>query len=474
MPWQGLPITGPAYANVDEVELSDISPKVQDGYVDGANRTAKRPGLQEYVDLGTGASVHGLYWWDRHQYAIAVSGGRPYLIADGTPPIVTTTTGDLLTPGQPVTFAEHSDGSLLMANGGRIVRLVGTVCTNIADADAPTAVTHVLFLDQYILANEVGTGRFHYSDVNDPTSWQALSFATAEGKPDLIVAAHTGWREIYLVGTKSIEIWYNDGVTPFSRLQGAFIESGCGAVASIIMLPPPMNTFVWLDDHRRVVRANNRLPEVISDPYGRVFSTLSRVDDARAFTVEAEGWPIYVLSFPTAQRTFAYNFGKGDWSEWGYWNLSTATYDQYRGNVGCYATAWGKHLVGDHTNGKVYLASRSVYTDAGNPIRTLRRLGHFDHGSLAFKRSSMLKIRAKRGLANGSVSDPQMAVRWRDGNRNWSTEHWLSLGQVGDHYLIGKLYGPLGTYETRQWEFIHTDDSDFILADAQEDVEMLR
>ena len=114
--------------------------------------------------------------------------------------------------------------------------------------------------------------------------------------------------------------------------------------------------------------------------------------------------------------------------------------------------------------------SRSHYSDAGNPIRTLRRTGFISHGTSALKTSNEIVFRLKRGQGNSDVSDPVMTLRWRNHNGKWSHERQLSLGAVGDHYLEARTHR-LGEYRYRQYEICHADATDFVLVDAQEDVE---
>ena len=116
--------------------------------------------------------------------------------------------------------------------------------------------------------------------------------------------------------------------------------------------------------------------------------------------------------------------------------------------------------------------SRSTYSDDGDPIRTLRRTGFISHGTSALKTSHELVFRLKRGQGNADVSNPVMTLRWRNHNGAWSNERQLSLGAVGDHYLEARTHR-LGEYRYRQYEIVHTDPCDFILVDAQEDVEVL-
>ena len=468
--WKDVPLTGDPYGNVDEIELSETSPVVQDAYVDELDCTVKRPGLTSFVDTTTAAGCDGLYWWDQQTTAIVVSNGRVWKITDsaGTK---TELTGTTMAVGTLVTFA--TDGTnLIMANGGRMVLHVAGTSTiaDMADIDAPTDVTHVAFIDTYILANSTGNrGRFYYSDVGSSTSWNSLSFATAEGSPDVLTAIGVSYREIALVGRESVEIWVDDGVTPFSRLPGAFIQRGCAAPYSFQQVSDPKlgDTWMWLDENRRFVKLAQRTPVYISNPYDKLIQGLLTVDNARAMVTNINGWPIYLISFPLAGKTLAYNFQKEQWMQWGYWDANIADYTRYRGQVYCYARGWNLHLMGDHSNGLIYTTDRSTFSDNGAAIRTLRRTGFITHGSLNLKRSQQLRIRCKRGVATATVIAPLLTLRWRDRSGAWSADHQGSLGEVGQTYFEA-VFNRLGEYRARQYELIHSDATDCIIVSAQE------
>ena len=66
-----------------------------------------------------------------------------------------------------------------------------------------------------------------------------------------------------------------------------------------------------------------------------------------------------------------------------------------------------------------------------------------------------------------------MIVRWKDNNKNeWSNEHQIDLGKSGDTEFIGSLKR-LGIYRARQWEFILSDAVPLVLAEAEEEIELL-
>lgn len=464
---QKLSIFREPHENVDQSGLDELNATVQDAYVNELKQTEKRPGLQELCDLGTTFGVDGLFWWNQKGVVLAVSAGRVWKITDLSGSL-TELTGATLSTGTRVTFA--TNGTLtVMANGANMVHTDNSALTQMADADAPTAVTHVAFLDSYIMANSVGTARTYYSDLNSVTAWTSTSFFTAESNPDNATAMKVGWREVLVAGNESVEVWINDGQTPFSRLQGGIIQRGCSAPYTIQQVG---NAWMWLDDRRKFVKLDGRDPTVISLPYDRVIQEMTAVDNAISDVIEVSGFPLYVTSFPSAGVTLVYNYLTESWSRWGYWDGSQGVYQRFLGNSYCYARGWNFHLFGDRTTGKIYKASRDVFTDDGNPIRSTRQTGFISHGTNQMKECVELTIRLKRSVANATVTDPQMMVRWRNKNGAWNQERQVSLGQVGDHDYLVHLHR-LGQYRVRQWEFTHSDATDWILVDAEEEFEVL-
>lgn len=467
-----MPLIAPPNENIDDVETDQYAATMVDGIplvVGQSLHMVKRPGLSAHITLGTDLPIDGLYWWDKQQVVLAVSHGRVWKITDqvGTKVEITGST-DLL-QGQIVTFAD--DGTkCVMANGGRMVHTNLSTLTTMADPDAPTAVTHVAMIDGYLHANEVGSGRDHWAEIGDLTDWRALSFFSAESDPDNLVAMKVAFREILALGRQSVEFWVNDGVAPFSRIPGSAQPYGTEAANSLAQVG---RTWMWLSNTRRLVMMQGREVVEVSSPYDRVIQRMVSVDDAVGYTVSIDGYPIYLLNFPTAKQTLAYNYQTQQWHKWGYWDSARGEYQRYRGQTYCYARAWNQHLVGDYANGIIYKASRSTFTDNGNPIRTLLRTGHMSHGGSVTKRSNAIRLHCKRGAGNASVSDPQIMLRRRvDNAASWTQERWKSLGEVGEHYPY-LTWRRNGVYKDQQLEIVHADDSDFVLMGAQEDLDLL-
>ncbi len=471
--WMDIPLIGPPYESVDDVQVDRWAATIIDAIptvVEEKLHLQKRPGLTARVTTGTNLPVDGLFWAEQQKKVLAVSNGRVWKITDSGFTYSELTGSTALRAGSPVSFA--NDGTkVVMANGANMVYTDFSTLTTMADADAPQAVTHVAYLDGYILANDTTTGRVQFSAINDMTNWTALDFFSAETKPDSVLALAEAFREIIILGSESVEFWVNDGRTPFSRIEGSAQPYGTSAPYSLALAG---DNWMWLDQTRRFVTMNGRRAVNVSSPYDRVIQRYQAVDDAVGYSMSLDGLPLYVLNFPTARETLVYNYETQMWTKWGWWDATYGLYRRYRGQTYCYARSWNQHLMGDNSNGIVYSASRSVFTDNGNTIRSLLRTGHISHGTLGRKRSDAVRLHCKRGLANASEDNPQIMMRRRiDNGAAWTNERWKSLGRVGEHQPFID-WRRNGKYKTCQYEFVHTDDSDFIIMGAQEKVEALK
>lgn len=474
MPTAKIQLKGYPYQNIDGVELTAQPERLVDAYVDEAGTYVKRPGLLEFADSGTAAAIDGMYYWEEKDLAIVVSNQNIYKLTEAG--VITSVTNDQLTGLNRPTFAEVVDGDnshhLAMADGGNMIHWDGAgTTTQMADADAPTTVTHVAFIDGYLLANN-GDNKFWWSDTYDFDAWTATSFATAETDNDNIDAITVQNREVTLYGLRSIENWYSTGDSAvFTRKLGAEVEDGIIAPYSLQKLQKGQ---IWLNRERRVVIMQGRTPTVISTPFDKVFSNFSTVTDAIGDILQVDGRGFYLLTFPTEGRTFVYDYQMNGWAEWAYWDTNTAAYLQYEASSVLYVPQWGKYLIGDRVDGKIYTTAASLYDDNGDTIRMLLRTGHVDHGSYRRKRSNLLTLRFKRGVATGSETTPEVSIRWRDDGGAWGNASLqsLGLGQTGENEFFVTLKRN-GIYRTRQYEIVQTDNVEFRFIDMEEEFDWM-
>ena len=467
-----IPLTNGLYRNVDGTSLNDRDAELQNCFIDDVGFLRNRPGISLFQDLSAtvGVShypVNGVFWWQNKEYAMIACYGKVLKLtyASGYITVTDMTTNGLNLNAVP-TFA--TDGTYaFFTNGGRIIYTDGSANTAfIADGDCPTTVTHIAWLDGYLLAND-GTNKFFWSDVNTPLSWNALNYASAAGDSDPITALKVFQREIYLFGANSLEVWANDGVTPFTRQ--AYYNVGCIAPHSIVY---HNQAIYWLSNNRQVVKMANGAITPISTAYDKDISMYSSVSDCRGFSVVIDGRVFLVFTFAGADKTLVYSLSDEKWAEWTYYNENTAETSRWLGECVVWSPSWGIHIVGDRASSKLGKMSADVFSDYDDPIRVKRLTGHISYGSSKLKRSEEIRFRAKRGV--GQIGRmPKMAIRWNTDNAYWSNERHVSLGDTGQSSLVCKL-SRLGTFHTKQYEIVVTDSVPVAIGEFEEDITMLR
>ena len=379
--------------------------------------------------------------------------------------------------GKRPTFADNGD-ILLIANGTRIIHTDGDENTQfIQDPDAPTKSTHIVFLDGYFIANNVGTGKFQRSVLFEPLNWKALAFATAEGNPDDLSAILVKKLHLYLLGTRSGEIWFNDGSTPFSPRRDTFIEEGIIAPNASIKVG---EILLWPNHKREIVALEGFRTRVLSAPIAKILQGFTSFSDAHADNIEIDGYGYYVMHFPGERRTLVYDYKIDAWYDWSFWNAKDARRERWLGNCFLWATVFNQRIVGSRRDGIIYKLSFDFNDDDGKEFRFLKRSGNIDHGTSRKKRSKYLVFKLRRGFgktdrANPLDKDavPQMMVRWRDnGSNTYGKEKLVNLGRLGETESIIRV-NTGGQYSTRQYEISSTDSAPLTIIELEEEFEFL-
>jgi hypothetical protein len=458
-----LPLKEKPYKNVDSTGNSVAIEDFFDADKDDFYNNKKRKGLALFTDLGTGYPIDGIFNPIDTGVAVAVSDGRMFRILENQ--TFTEITGATLNKRVPVKMADFGDEGFF-ANKSRILQWVYTATTNsfITDPDAPTNVSHLGFLDQYLLALVVGSQRYEWSEVSDPIVWRG-EFASAESRPDKIVALHTAFGEMLLPGTKTTEHHDTtlDPEAPFQRIPGTITERGSLSPYSLTQLD---NSYMFLDEERRVIRLRGREPQVISNPFDSEFQDLQYVEDAIGIHYNVEGDTKYILTFPASDKTYVYDYKLDFWAPWSLWDEAKGVRNRWIGNCGVLVPEWKKYLVGSKEDGKIYEASGKYHDDDGNVIQSEIITGWIDWGTSYKKSCNMLRVHVKRGTGGLNTSS-SLLVNYRDnGKTEWSSDKLIDLGIAGDNESFETFWN-LATYRKRQWRFRTT--GELLLVSAEEE-----
>jgi len=414
---------------------------------------ALRPGLTQFCDLGTAYPIDALWWWERLDYALALSKNQLWKITSSSGTFAEIPNGDAgqtFDAGTPASFVEFGAYAYAVngdpADNQKIKKIGPSSYTNLTSTDAPIGASKLAYLDKYLLALHPQNDVIYYSAVGDADTW-AGDYFEAESLGDKTKYIGTTGDELYCIGESTIEVWHDDGVTPFSKFLQGRIDSGTRSPHSVAYCEV-VGSFVYMDTHKRVVMINGRSVVPLSTSVDRSFQTYT-VTDARGFYIPMFGRAYYLITFPTSAKTWVYDFLSDQWYEWTYYNTGTPAHELFRGIAFCYCPAWNVCLVGDKSNGKIYKFDNTVFQDGSDAIYWLYRTGHVDHGQQV--RSARLDLRAKR---TSSTSALNFSMRYRnDGERTYTSYKTKDLAVASssnaDSYISWRR---LGRYKSRQWE----------------------
>ena len=276
------------------------------------------------------------------------------------------------------------------------LKVAADVMWKITDEDFPANPTSVCYLDGFFIVSEAGSDTMYKSLSEQALAWAGLDFASAEDQPDDVTLVHAYKRHLMAYGTDTIEVFYNTGDSsfPFTRVAGAVIPVGVGAAASVASGPEGM---FFLDSLLQVRTWQGYETQVIStEQIDYQIKSYTTKSDAVGYTYTQEGHSFYVLTFPTAGKTWAYDIVTGFWhtrssglaggrhlSDWQQWFA-------------------GKNLVGGHNTGIIYELNLGAYTDNGSTIKSIRAAQVVQSGrKTVFHKRLDLDFEAGVGLSTG-------------------------------------------------------------------------
>lgn len=414
--------------------------------IDGLQATA---GLKTFSTLGLG-SIRGSIQTKGRVFVVSGTGFYE-IFADGS----FTKHGDTELFGNPVVGMSSNGREVIVVEGANgYIFDMNSNGFNLITADGWRGSNTVAFIDGYFVLVEPNTGIYYISGLFAGSNYDPTEFASAEGSPDDLVAVATVHKELWLFGTDTIQISYNSGAAqfPFDPIQGAFIEYGCAAPHTVAV---SANTVFWLGSGQQgdgvVWMATGYNPQRISTfAIETAISSYGDISDATSYTYEEDGHYFYCLNFPSAGTTWCFDINLNAWHEKAYWNKDTGQYERHRADN--HVFAFGKHLMGDYANGKIYHQSLSILDDDGDVIRRIRQSPTiFDEVDLNYIYYTRFQLDMETGVGNDTDANPKVWLEWSDdGGHTWSNQHIREAGKVGK-YKHRAIWRALGRGRDRVW-----------------------
>ena len=435
---------------VNAQKIVNLYPVIEGAFARSGITMVSTPGLKPYRNGPSGACrsngtiFKGKAYFAHGQYLISIDQAGA-MVTVGT---LNTTAGRVV--------LDSSRTHVALTDGVNGYYFDGTTFGVITDIDFPVC-DWITCIRGFWVACQAGTDSFFVSTVDDPTSWAALGFASAERKPDAARAVVANGNTLWVLGDTTIEVFVLTGNAyfPFEPATYIVINWGVHAPHSIAQTSDSIYLLGKSQDGGFAVLElsfNSGMTVISSPDITAQIEKLERdhdISDAIGMCMFERGSLFYVLTFPSADVTWVYDKNTKVWHERkspgiGRWQVNGHVY------------LGGLHIVGDFADGQYYTLDKDYYLDGALPIERLLRTGFiFDPEGKALHHSYIeVEYAPGVGLAYGDGADPVVRIRWSDdGGYTWSNGILLNIGKTGERNVQVKARR-LGMALMRVYEFL--------------------
>tara|TARA_R110000851_G_scaffold284147_2_gene437711 strand:- start:1502 stop:2917 length:1416 start_codon:yes stop_codon:yes gene_type:complete len=386
------------------------------------------PGLVPWLDLANSNPIYGIE--EMGNDIFVVCGLTVYKIDSNK---ITETIGTLPTAPNRVMMTNNGAQVSILTESGQLF-----YCTTVADS--LTEVTDgdyvksgsITTMDGFTIVTNLESTQFQFSQLNATENYSALDFANVLSDSSDLVRVMSNNLEVWFFKKHATLVYYHSDNADFifERKNGVLIQKGCAAKHSVATID---NRFIFLGEDNIVYQTNGyQLMPISTAPISKEIESYNKIDDAYAYIYTQEAHKFYVLTFPTANRTWVYDISVGLWHERESLDFNKQP-KEWRASH--YINFAGKNLVGDNQSGVLYELDLDTYTENGTPIISkIITATLFDN----YNRTSVAKLALVMdtgvGIQNGQGKEPEIMMRTSpDGGKVWSPEMRQPLGAQGEY-----------------------------------------
>ncbi len=406
------------------------------------------PGLTAFATVTDGGACRGMLAVDDAIYTVSGSAvARVDTIGGVTSPLGGSgrIVGDNTAFVSMAQNAKAGSPQIALVVDGVAYFIEHNIVTRINSANLPHP-NSVTFADQRVIYG-IQDGRIFWSDIDDVTSIDALSFSTAEGAPDGLVRVFAHRLDLWLFGKQNIEIWRSTANvdTPFQRVSGGFIPIGCCAPFSVATLA---EVIFWIGDDFIPYASSGYTPTPLVNPKLSRAIAASNKRSITAATYFIGGYGFYEIS--GEDFTWIYCASTQRW-------FQKVSYNKTRSRTQFASQLADTIIVGDSITNDLYILDQNAFDEAGDPlVWTLQSPPMHSYPN----RISVDRLYADfvTGVGLHSTDDdesnPLVGLRWSDdGGQSFSRQMLKTLGAAGQQQTR-VVWNNLGTTgrQGRIWE----------------------
>lgn len=400
------------------------------------------PGIKTVTT--TGDTISGINRGSQFMKGIAyfVNGNNLYSLSELN---VVTDHGTIEGTGM-VSMANNGQFLVIVVPGGKGYAYNNDTLTlaEITSANFRTSST-VVFKDGFFVFSSSDGSVFFNSALNDPFTYDALDFGTAEINPDLIVGLHVNHNELFVAGEETIELFQNIGGSgfPFQRIPGANIQKGVYSKFSISEFD---NSFVFVGGGKNEkasiwkVTGSSSVTKISTSAIDNAIQKYNELELSRCFSwTYAQGGNFFVgFTFESTtipSKTFVYDATTSALSGQSTWHERQTGVTDNRWRVNSIVNAYGKLFVGDNVDGRIGELDLDTFDEYGNVMIWSKSSAPFQQQGIAYFYGEIeLFMEAGVGLTTGQGSDPVVRMDFSDdGGRTFSSEFSRNYGKIGEY-----------------------------------------
>jgi len=323
----------------------------------------------------------------------------------------------------------------------------------ISDADFPQTAIDITNQDDYVIVLAADSISFYLSAVSDGLSYAALDFGSKTGFADRIAAIASSQRKLYLMGSKTIEPWY-DGDNGFERTPDIFIQHGVASKQSVAAYG---ESIIFLGKsqcggYQVFLLQGYQLQPIGGPAQDYQIAQMTTKSDAIGYCYMKDGHNFYDLTFPTDNITITYDLTVQ--TQVTRQSYISGTYGRFLGN--CSAFCYDKSLIGDFNSGVIYSQHTNVYTENGTAIRRMVVTPPvYFSGRRIFIHKLEIDVETNIGASKTFTIEKSV-----DDGRNWTTINTFTVGSDNNTRLYAN---GLGSAKSWMFRVTSTMNANFII-----------
>ena len=274
----------------------------------------------------------------------------------------------------------------------------------------------VAYMDGYFIFNRKGTGQFFISKLYS-TELDAIDWATGESAPDDTVAVAVSNRQLWIIGEKTSEVWYDSGDPdfPFTRVSGAVNDIG---MTNSNTLAKIRDSLLFVGNDFKVYATSGYKLEAISTPAIERLLLDCNIRLLNGFSYSGMGHWFYVLHIDN-KISYVYDVNTGLWHTRG-------TQDKSWFVNGAINLNQNNTVIG-YSNSNIYEINIDFLTDDDNLIKREVVSLPINKGVNRFK---LAEVQLDMEVSQEVQSEVALYVS-SDGGRKWSNKNLAYVGEIG-------------------------------------------